>query len=126
VGRTVRKVSEIGLTAFERHPRTRVQLVSNKDDLAAETLGPERATDADVAGGDIVDAGGRASKTSPTRAPCIHVGAESFLIKNHQFRARCALDCGIQSQAPEDTSIGIPGSSGAPIKRIQGHRGENA
>jgi hypothetical protein len=91
-GRTGWKVSEIALTGFERHPRTRVQLVSNKDDLAAETLGPERATDADVAGGDIVDAGGRASKTSPTRAPCIHVGAESFLIKNHQFRARCVLD----------------------------------
>src|ERR1700733_3362558 len=53
-----------------------------------------------------------ASKTSPTRGPCIHVGAESFLIKNHQFRARCALDCGVQSQAPEDTSIGISGSSG--------------
>src|SRR5271154_1972413 len=67
-----------------------------------------------------------ASKTSPTRGPCIHVGAESFLIKNHQFRAGCALDCGVQSQAPEDTAIGISGSSGAPIKRIQGHRGENA
>jgi hypothetical protein len=57
--RTGRKVSEIALTGFERHPRTRVQLVSNKDDLATGTLGPERATDADVAGGDIVDAGGR-------------------------------------------------------------------
>jgi hypothetical protein len=98
-GRTGRKVSEIALTGFERHPRTRVQLVSNKDDLAAETLGPEHATDADIAGGDIVDAGGRAPKTSPTRGRCIciHVGAESFLIKNHQFDARCTLDCGVQS-----------------------------
>jgi hypothetical protein len=48
-GRTRRKVSEIALTGFERHPRTRVQLVFNKDDLASETFGPERATDADVA-----------------------------------------------------------------------------
>jgi hypothetical protein len=68
VGRTGRKVSEIGLTAFERHPRTRFQLVSNKDDLAAETLGPECATDADVAGGDIVDAGGRLKDLADPRA----------------------------------------------------------
>ena len=66
--RTGRKVSEIALTGFERHPRTRVQLVSNKDDLAAETLGPERATDADVAGGDIVDAGGRLKDLADARA----------------------------------------------------------
>lgn len=36
------------------------------------------------------------------------------------------MHCGIQSQEPEDTAIGIPGSAGAPIKRIQDHRGENA